>query len=150
MKSVRNCRKCWLGWRTKAQLSWRMARCSANKTYTANTGTCNIKAWSTGRLPQVVLKVGMNMTSFGSYTLKPSYLISHLIFFADTLALLLTDVLVFLQEKDQRFIFAAVVSCGTEKESACFIFRCLFRVSVWVFICCFRTKSLLWSLCRSS
>lgn len=29
---------------------------------------------------------------------------------ADTLALLLTDVLVFLQEKDQRFIFAAVVS----------------------------------------
>lgn len=30
--------------------------------------------------------------------------------FSDTLALLLTDVLVFLQEKDQRFIFAAVVS----------------------------------------
>lgn len=29
---------------------------------------------------------------------------------ADTLALLLTDVLVFLQEKDQRFIFAVVVS----------------------------------------
>lgn len=29
---------------------------------------------------------------------------------ADTLALLLTDVLVFLQEKDQRFVFAAVVS----------------------------------------
>jgi hypothetical protein len=28
---------------------------------------------------------------------------------ADTLALLLTDVLVFLQEKDQRLIFAAVV-----------------------------------------
>ena len=36
----------------------------------------------------------------------------------DTLALLLTDVLVFLQEKDQRFVFAAVVrsfdmSCQT-------------------------------------
>lgn len=28
----------------------------------------------------------------------------------DTLAVLLTDVLVFLQEKDQRFIFAAVVN----------------------------------------
>lgn len=32
------------------------------------------------------------------------------IVFSDTLALLLTDVLVFLQEKDQRFVFAAVVS----------------------------------------
>lgn len=34
-------------------------------------------------------------------------------FAADTLALLFTDVLVFLQEKDQRFIFAAVVSPQT-------------------------------------
>lgn len=32
----------------------------------------------------------------------------------DTLALLLTDVLVFLQEKDQRFVFAAVVSLDLE------------------------------------
>lgn len=31
-------------------------------------------------------------------------------FFEDILALLLTDVLLFLQEKDQKYIFAAVVS----------------------------------------
>lgn len=31
-------------------------------------------------------------------------------FFEDILALLLTDVLCFLQEKDQKYIFAAVVS----------------------------------------
>lgn len=47
------------------------------------------------------------MTSF--VVLKSISIISNLIFIADTLALLLTDVLVFLQEKDQRFIFAAVV-----------------------------------------
>lgn len=41
--------------------------------------------------------------------LKSIFIMSNLIFVADTLALLLTDVLVFLQEKDQRFIFAAVV-----------------------------------------
>ncbi len=35
---------------------------------------------------------------------------------SDTLALLLTDVLVFLQEKDQRFIFAAVVSLDLKKD----------------------------------
>lgn len=38
------------------------------------------------------------------------YFYSSTISTTDTLALLLTDVLVFLQEKDQRFIFAAVVS----------------------------------------
>lgn len=32
------------------------------------------------------------------------------VFFKDILALLLTDVLLFLQEKDQKYIFAAVVS----------------------------------------
>lgn len=39
---------------------------------------------------------------------RPSTCI-HALPFPDTLALLLTDVLVFLQEKDQRFVFAAVV-----------------------------------------
>lgn len=75
--------------------------------------------------------------------LKSIYLVSHLIFVADILALLLTDVLVFLQEKDQRFIFAAVVSCGTEKKSACFILPPSAHMSLRVFICRFRTKSLL-------
>lgn len=35
---------------------------------------------------------------------------NYTLLFSDTLALLLTDVLVFLQEKDQRFVFASVVS----------------------------------------
>lgn len=35
---------------------------------------------------------------------------SNIFFFEDILALLLTDVLLFLQEKDQKYIFAAVVS----------------------------------------
>lgn len=35
---------------------------------------------------------------------------SKYLFFEDILALLLTDVLLFLQEKDQKYIFAAVVS----------------------------------------
>lgn len=39
---------------------------------------------------------------------QPIY--NFILLFSDTLVLLLTDVLVFLQEKDQRFIFAAVVS----------------------------------------
>lgn len=58
--------------------------------------------------------------------LKSTYLVSHLNFVADVLALLLTDVLVFLQEKDQRFIFAAVVSCGTEKNPLVLFFHHLF------------------------
>lgn len=71
-----------------------------------------------------------------------TYLICHLTFVADTLALLLTDVLVFLQEKDQRFVFAAVVSCGTENISL-FYFPLSIHVSLRIFICRFRTKSLL-------
>lgn len=66
---------------------------------------------ATGRLKGVFKSVCVtrsfefNRQSTGIYTLS----------FSDTLALLLTDVLVFLQEKDQRFIFAAVVRFNLRK-----------------------------------
>lgn len=43
------------------------------------------------------------------------YLLSFF-FISDILALLLTDVLVFLQEKDQRFVFASVVSINPKRH----------------------------------
>lgn len=146
MKSVRNCRKCWLGWRTKARPSWRMARCSANKTYTANTGTCNIKGWSTGRLPRVVLKVDMNMTSFVPHNLRAEIYIFNLSSYfccrysgssAHRCSCLST------RERPTFYICCCGKLWHFEKISLFFFSPPSLHVSLWVFICRFRTKSLL-------
>lgn len=66
----------------------------------------------------------------------------------DVLALLLSDSLVFLQEKDQKYIFAAVVGFYYYTISSSQIL-CVLLLKPSVLRLSLRTRSLQWSPCRS-
>lgn len=110
MNGTRGCRRCLTAWRIAAQPSWRADTPSASRIWWDPDKCSSTRVCSCGRLPPGDSKViwcSMKNINDQAGNLTYSFCLSWLS--TDVLALLLTDALIFLQEKDQKYTFATVV-----------------------------------------
>lgn len=100
-------------WSQRRRAKSKTAECFAGRTWRRAAVGCCTMAWSTGKLHPADSKVIQHsqlLLNFPSVVSQEWTLITFTMFLlSDILAVLLSDVLLLLQEKDQRYLFAAVV-----------------------------------------